>query len=51
MGNYQIVLILVQKPGRATPLKVHNFKKNQGAKNEKKYFKKFGKMCSLMPTL
>ena len=36
MGNYQIFLILVQKPVRATPLKVHNFKKIQGAKNKKK---------------
>ena len=35
MGNYQIFLILVQKPVRATPLKVHNFKKIQGAKNKK----------------
>ena len=28
MGNYQIFLILIQKPVRATSLKVRNFKKN-----------------------
>ena len=38
MGNYQIWLILVQKPMRATPLKVHKFKKIQGAKNKKIIF-------------
>ena len=43
MGNYQIVLILVKKPGRATPLKVHNFKKIQGAKNEKNILKNLAK--------
>ena len=36
MGNYQIFLILVQIPVRATPLKVHDFKKIQWA-NIKKY--------------
>ena len=38
MGNYQIFLILIQKPVRATSLKVRNFKKNP-QKNKKKFGK------------
>ena len=33
-GTTKFFLILVQKPVRATPLKVHNFKKIQGAKKK-----------------
>ena len=49
-GTTKFFLILVQKPVRATPLKVHNFKKIQGAKN-KKIKKNSGKMCSFIPIL
>ena len=51
MGNYQIFLILVQKPVRATPLKVHNFKKIQRAKNKNKIKIFMWQMFSLMTIL
>ena len=39
MEKYQIFMTLVQKPVRATTLKVHNFKKIKGAKNKKFFLK------------
>ena len=42
-GELPIFFILVQKPVRATPLKVHEFKKIQEAKKKKK--KNFVEKC------
>ena len=46
LANYQIFMILVQKPTRVTPFKVHIIQKIQGGKK-----KIFGKMLPLMSSL